>query len=64
MPVRYINELGPDELPSYIDALVKQAVKEAIAAEREACAKIAETLYGGPLSAKEIAAAIRARGSN
>jgi hypothetical protein len=53
--------------PHYIEALVRKAVKAAVDAEREACAKVCDDIdveYGGEdVVATWCSAAIRARGN-
>ena len=50
--------------PAYLEALAKM-IDEAVAAEREACAKIAEDVYHwGNQCALQVAEGIRARSNN
>lgn len=55
-------ERGQSDLMESCKEVLAQAIAVAVAAEREACAKVCEEIKGVKLQGYEFAAAIRARG--
>ena len=61
-----VKGLRPDDNCEHIQELIDEAVEEAVAAEREACAMTAVSMHNVPMTiadnvAREIAVLIRAR---
>ena len=59
---KVIDVLGPMSLWSKTE--LEKEISNAVAAEREACAKVCEEIKGVKLQGYEFAAAIRARGNS
>jgi hypothetical protein len=56
--------ITPNKFATDLWGMMQMAIDEAVAAEREACAKVCDELFADvpPYSAPDCAAAIRARG--